>query len=57
MATVNMPGGEIVPAAQRGVIDCAEWVGPAEDMKIGFHTVWKHFYMPSTHEPATCSSS
>ncbi len=53
MRTVNMPGGEIVPAAQRGVIECGEWVGPAEDLKIGFHTVWKHFYMPSTHEPAT----
>jgi TRAP-type mannitol/chloroaromatic compound transport system substrate-binding protein len=22
-------------------------------MKIGFQTVWKHYYMPSTHEPAT----
>jgi len=53
MSPVNMPGGEIVPAAQRGAIDCGEWVGPAEDMKIGFHLVWKYFYMPSTHEPAT----
>jgi len=53
MATVNMPGGEIVPAAERGAIECGEWVGPAEDMKIGFHLVWKHFYMPSVHEPAT----
>ncbi|MFM9845793.1 MAG: TRAP transporter substrate-binding protein [Hyphomicrobiaceae bacterium] len=53
MATVNMPGGEIVPAGERGVIDCGEWVGPAEDMKLGLHTVWKYFYMPSTHEPAT----
>jgi TRAP-type mannitol/chloroaromatic compound transport system substrate-binding protein len=53
MATVNMPGGEIVPAAQRGAIECGEWVGPAEDIKIGFHTVWKNFYMPSVHEPAT----
>jgi TRAP-type mannitol/chloroaromatic compound transport system substrate-binding protein len=53
MATVNMPGGEIVPAGERGVIDCGEWVGPAEDMVIGFHTVWKNYYMPSTHEPAT----
>jgi TRAP-type mannitol/chloroaromatic compound transport system substrate-binding protein len=53
MATVNMPGGEIVPAGERGVIECGEWVGPAEDMKIGFQTVWKHYYMPSTHEPAT----
>ena len=53
MATVNMPGGEIVPAGERGAIDCGEWVGPAEDIKLGFHTVWKYFYMPSTHEPAT----
>ncbi len=53
MATVNMPGAEIIPAAERGVIDCAEWVGPAEDMQIGFHTVWKNFYVTSVHEPAT----
>ncbi|HUF19739.1 MAG TPA: TRAP transporter substrate-binding protein [Burkholderiales bacterium] len=53
MQTVNIPGGEIVPAGQRGVIDCGEWVGPAEDMIIGFHTIWKYAYMPSIHEPAT----
>ena len=53
MAVVNMPGGEIVPAGERGVIECAEWVGPAEDMKLGLHTIWKLLYMPSTHEPAT----
>lgn len=53
MAVVNMPGGEIVPAGERGVIDCGEWVGPAEDMKLGLHTIWKYLYMPATHEPAT----
>ncbi len=53
LSPVNMAGGEIVPAAERGVIECGEWVGPAEDMRVGFHTVWKNFYMPSTHEPAT----
>ncbi|MEQ1880363.1 MAG: TRAP transporter substrate-binding protein [Burkholderiales bacterium] len=53
MNTVNMPGGEIVPSGQRGVIECAEWAGPAEDMKVGLHTVWKYAYMPSVHEPAT----
>jgi TRAP-type mannitol/chloroaromatic compound transport system substrate-binding protein len=52
MRTVNMAGGEIIPAAERGVIECAEWVGPAEDMKLGFHQVFKHYYMPSLHEPA-----
>ena len=47
-----MSGGEILPAAERGLIECAEWVGPAEDMKLGFHQVFKHYYMPSLHEPA-----
>jgi TRAP-type mannitol/chloroaromatic compound transport system substrate-binding protein len=53
MKTVNMAGGEIVPAGERGIIDCGEWAGPAEDLSMGFHQVWKHYYMPSTHEPAT----
>ena len=53
MATVNMPGGEIVPAGERGVIDCAEFVGAAEDSFIGFQTIWKNFYPQSMHEPAT----
>jgi TRAP-type mannitol/chloroaromatic compound transport system substrate-binding protein len=53
MTPVNIPGGEIVPAGERGVIECAEYVGPAEDMRLGFHTVWKYLYMPSTHENAT----
>ncbi len=53
LSPVNMPGGEIVPAGERGVIECGEWVGPAEDMKVGFHTIWKNVYMPSTHEPAS----
>jgi TRAP-type mannitol/chloroaromatic compound transport system substrate-binding protein len=50
---VNLPGGEIIPAGERGVIDCAEFTGPADDVKIGFHSVWKHFYASSLHEPAT----
>lgn len=53
MATVNLPGGEIVPAGERGVIECAEWVGPAEDVMVGFHTIWKEYYLASMHEPAT----
>jgi TRAP-type mannitol/chloroaromatic compound transport system substrate-binding protein len=53
MQTVNMPGGEIIPSAQRGVIDCAEWVGGIEDLRLGFHTVWKYHYTPSVHESVT----
>lgn len=50
MSVVNMPGGEILPAAERGLIECAEWASPVDDMKIGFHLAWKHYYMPSVHE-------
>lgn len=50
MRTVNMPGGEIMPAAERGTIDCAEWVGGVEDLRFGFHTLWKWHYAPSLHE-------
>jgi len=50
MPVVSMPGAEIVPAAQRGVIDAAEWIGPAEDLLMGFHTVWKHYYLQGLHQ-------
>jgi TRAP-type mannitol/chloroaromatic compound transport system substrate-binding protein len=53
MTTINMPGGEIIPAAQRGVIDCAEWVGGIEDLRLGLHTVWKFHYTPGMHENNT----
>ena len=53
MRIVNMPGGEIMPAAERGVIDCAEWVGGVEDLRFGFHNIWKYHYTPSLHEVVT----
>jgi len=53
MQTVNLPGGEIVPSAQRGVIDCAEWVGGIEDLRLGLQQVWKYHYTPGMHESAS----
>ena len=55
VATVQIPGAEILPAAERGVIDAAEWVGGIEDLKLGFHNVWKHHYVPGMHEVVTHS--
>jgi TRAP-type mannitol/chloroaromatic compound transport system substrate-binding protein len=49
-AVVNLAPGEIVPAAQRGVIDCAEWVGGIEDLRLGLHSVFKYHYTPGMHE-------
>jgi TRAP-type mannitol/chloroaromatic compound transport system substrate-binding protein len=53
MVTVNMGGGEVLPAGERGVIECGEFVGAAEDLKVGIHTIWKNFYPMALHEPAT----
>jgi TRAP-type mannitol/chloroaromatic compound transport system substrate-binding protein len=53
MSTVNLPGGEIAAAAQRGAIDCAEWVGGLEDLRLGLPQVWKYHYVPGMHESAS----
>ncbi|MGQ0543790.1 MAG: TRAP transporter substrate-binding protein [Betaproteobacteria bacterium] len=50
LTTVTIAGGETVPAAQRGVIDCAEWVGGVEDLRLGLHSVFKYHYTPGVHE-------
>jgi len=51
-ATVQqIPGGEIYPALERGAIDAAEWVGPYDDEKLGFHQVVEHYYYPGWWEP------
>ncbi len=50
---VNMPGGEIMPSLQQGVIDAAEWVAPWVDILSGFHKVAKFYYGPGIHEPGT----
>ena len=50
VAAVALPGGEIVPAAQRGVIDAAEWIGPADDLNLGLQTVWKNYYLQGLHQ-------
>ena len=50
VSAVALPGGEIVTSAQRGVIDAAEWIGPADDMNLGLQTVWKHYYLQGLHQ-------
>lgn len=47
---VSMPGGEIVPSAQRGVIDAAEWISPADDRALGLSSVWKNYYLQGLHQ-------
>ena len=53
VSVVTIPGGEIVPAMERGVIEGAEWINCEEDRKLGLHNVAKHYYTPGMHEPVT----
>ncbi len=46
----NIPGGEIYQALEKGTIDAAEWVGPYDDLKLGFHKVAPHYYAPGFWE-------
>jgi TRAP-type mannitol/chloroaromatic compound transport system substrate-binding protein len=47
-ATVtNLAAGEIFQALQSGTLDAAEFVGPYNDLALGFYQVAKNYYMPS----------
>ncbi len=49
--TQMLPSGEIYPALERGAIDAAEWVGPYDDEKLGFHEIAEYYYYPGWWEP------
>jgi len=46
----NIPGGEIYSALEKGTIDAAEWVGPYDDLKLGFNKVAPNYYYPGWWE-------
>jgi TRAP-type mannitol/chloroaromatic compound transport system substrate-binding protein len=50
-----LPGGEIFPALERGVIDAAEFVGPFLDRQLGLQKVAKYYHTTGWHECATVS--
>ena len=51
-AVTILPGGEIVPALERGVIDGAEFNNPSSDSLLGFADVSKVYMMRSFHQDA-----
>ena len=46
----QIAGGDIYPALEKGTIDAAEWVGPYDDEKLGFHKVAPYYYYPGWWE-------
>jgi TRAP-type mannitol/chloroaromatic compound transport system substrate-binding protein len=50
MAVAQLPGGEIVPAMERGVIDAFEFNNPTSDRRFGAQNVAKNYYLGSHHQ-------
>jgi len=50
MSVSQLPGGEIVPAMERGVIDAFEFNNPSSDKDFGAHDVAKNYYLSSYHQ-------
>ena len=46
----QIAGGDIYPSLEKGTIDAAEWVGPYDDEKLGFHKVAPYYYYPGWWE-------
>jgi TRAP-type mannitol/chloroaromatic compound transport system substrate-binding protein len=50
MSVAQLPGGEIVPAMERGVIDAYEFNNPSSDLRFGSADVAKNYYLGSYHQ-------
>lgn len=50
MSVAQLPGGEIVPAMERGVIDAFEFNNPSSDKRFGAQDVAKNYYLASYHQ-------
>jgi TRAP-type mannitol/chloroaromatic compound transport system substrate-binding protein len=50
MKVTQLPGGEIVPAMERGVIDAFEFNNPTSDSRFGAQDVAKYYSMGSYHQ-------
>ncbi len=50
MKVTQLPGGEIVPAMERGVIDAFEFNNPTSDRRFGAADVAKNYMMGSYHQ-------
>jgi TRAP-type mannitol/chloroaromatic compound transport system substrate-binding protein len=50
MSVAQLPGGEIVPAMERGVIDAFEFNNPSSDLRFGAPDVAENYYLASYHQ-------
>jgi TRAP-type mannitol/chloroaromatic compound transport system substrate-binding protein len=47
---MNFGAAELIPAAERGILDGVEWINPANDLKVGLHDVFKYYSIQGLHQ-------
>lgn len=47
---VSVAAAEIIPSAERGVLDAVEWSNPATDIKLGLYDVFKFYSIQGLHQ-------
>jgi TRAP-type mannitol/chloroaromatic compound transport system substrate-binding protein len=50
VTAIALPGAEIIPSAERGVLDAAEWCCPVTDLAYGFQRAFKYYYLQGLHQ-------
>ncbi|MBL6927777.1 MAG: TRAP transporter substrate-binding protein DctP [Rhodospirillales bacterium] len=52
-STVVLPGAEVYPALERGVVDAIEWATPWINERVGFHKIAKYVILPGLHQASS----
>jgi TRAP-type mannitol/chloroaromatic compound transport system substrate-binding protein len=47
---MNLAGNELIPAAERGLVDGVEWINPSNDIKVGLQDVFKFYSIQGLHQ-------
>lgn len=47
---MNVGATELIPSAERGVLDGVEWINPASDLKVGLADVFKYYSIQGLHQ-------
>ncbi len=47
---MNLGAAELLPAAERGILDGVEWINPSNDIKVGLQDVFKYYSIQGLHQ-------
>jgi TRAP-type mannitol/chloroaromatic compound transport system substrate-binding protein len=47
---MNIAGAELIPSAERGILDGVEWINPSNDLQVGLYDVFKYYSIQGLHQ-------